>query len=241
MINKNFKETVELFGKHVSDHVKIIEPSFFKVPLLFRVDEVVPKTFIARMPKSAANTENSTVPRVVTASTLLGCMCGHAGVIYYALNRDAGEPCANNYQISAFEFDYALLPDSTLVFDALYNQEAWLVTYDKATIAYKPTHYGEIFIHKINTIMMGNSKVNKVIADMLLKVEDSRGLPLAGNLTLPKGHYYLKIDVTNYAADLVKGNVKRMGFKDSDKIDVTTISESIYKSFREMSVSKVKG
>lgn len=236
--NPDLLRTIDLYGKHVSEHVKIIDPTFLKVPLLFRVDEKVPKTFIPRMPQSANPTENQTVPRVVTATTLLGCMCGHGGIIWLVMTREPNETGNNHYQINAFTFDWALLPDKSLVFDAHDTQEAWLVTYDKSTIDYRPTHYGEFFVHKVNMIIQGNSKVNKLIADILLKIEDSRGLPISGNHVLPKGHYYLKIDVTHFGINEKECEAKRMNFKDSEKIDITPISASAYDSFRKVSVSR---
>ena len=235
---KDFDYSVDLLGKHVSDHVKIIDPTFLKVPLLFRVDEVVPKTFIPRMPKSANETENSTVPRVVTATTLLGCMCGHTAMLWLITTRELGESGNNFYKISAFPFDFALLPDKSLVFDAHDTEEAWLITYDKTTVEYRSIDYGEMFFHKVSTVIQGNSKVNKVIADVLIKVDDSRGLPMAGNHVLEKGHYYLKMDLTYYAKESKEHGTKRMNFKDSEKIDITPVSSSVYKSFKDVSVCK---
>ena len=237
----DFNESLELLGKHVTEHVTVIEPKDLKVPLLFRVDETVPKTFIARMPKSAAQSENSTVPRVVTATTLLGCMCGHAAMIHLILTRWHGEGGNNFYHISAFPFDYALQPDKTLVYDAEDTKEAWLITYDKSTVEYRSIPYGEMFFHKVHVIVRGNSKLNKTIADLLVKVDDPRGLPLAGDKVLEKGYYYLKLDVSNYALGTGKGVPDRMHFEDIDKIDITPISASVYKSFRDVSVTKQKG
>lgn len=235
---KEFNYSVELFGKHVSDHVKVIEPSSLKVPLLFRVDERLPKTFIARMPKSAAPSENSTVPRIVTATTLLGCMCGNAAMVWLITTRQKGETGNNFYYISAFDFDYALLPDRSLVFDAEDTEEAWLITYNKETIEYRAMPYAELFFHKVTTIIKGNSLLNTLIGNILLKIDDPRGLPIAKDLFLKKGFYYIKMDLTHYSQASKEHRVTGMTFKDGDKLDITPISASVYKSFYDISVKR---
>lgn len=235
---KEFEYSVELFGKHVSEHVRVLEPKDLKTPLLFRVDEKVPKTFIARMPASAAQSENSTVPRVVTATSLLGCMCGNAAMVWLLTTREHGESGNNFYKITAFPFEFALLPDKTLVFDAPDTEEAWLITYNKETVEYRGVPYGEMFFHKVTTVIQGNSKVNTIIGNLLLKIDDPRGLPVSKDLFLDKGFYYLKMDLTYYSKASKEHKVKGMTFKDSDKIIITPISAAVYKSFYDISVKK---
>lgn len=238
IIEKDFDHAVSLFGKDVEDHVKKLNAKDLKPSLLFRLDDLLPKVFIPRMPKSAASSENSTVPRVVTATTILGCMCGHAGMIWNVLERDIGKRPCNHYKLSAFNFEKALFPDKTLVFDAEDTQETWLIAYDKSTIAYQAFHYGEIFFHKVSVTTQALSKIDKTVADILVEVIDVRGIYFSEGIFLEKGHYYIKLDVSNYAKKSNNFKVKRMTYRDSDKVDVMKISPSVYKSFRDISVGK---
>lgn len=238
MSKKDFDKALSLLGDHVNNHVKVLTPDQLKVPLLFRLDEYVPKVLIPRMPVSAASNENSTVPRVVTATTIFGCMSGHAAMLWLILDRRLGETGNNHYKLTAFEFDYALLPDNKLVYDASDSQEAWLIAYNQDTTFFKPIFYGEVFFHKVSVIVSGNTKLNKKIAEFLVHVTDQRGVNLTEGIFLEKGYYYVKADVSRYAVPGAKDAPKRLSFKDASYFDVTPVSASVYKSFRDISVTK---
>lgn len=238
MSKKDFDDVVELLGPQVTSNVEKITPKDLKVPLLFRLDEKIPRELIPRMPKSAGYTENQTVPRVVTATTIFGCMTGHAAMLYLLLDRRYDEGGNNHYKLTAYEFEHALLPNNKLVYDASDSQEAWLITYNKETLSYRPIHYGELFFHKVSVIVQGNSILNKKFAEFLIHVTDQRGVQFSEGHFLEKGYYYVKADVSSYALGSAKGIPKRMSIRDNDKFNITPITATVYKSFRDISVTK---
>ena len=238
MSRKDFDRAVELLGEHVTSNVEVLEPKDLKVPLLFRLDEYVPKVLIPRMPASAASSENSTVPRVVTATTIFGCMSGHGAMLWLILDRRIGETGNNHYKLTSYDFEYALLPNKKLVYDAAETREAWLIAYDKDSIAYRPFFHGEVFFHKVSVVIQGNATLNKRIAEILVHITDSRGVEWCEGIFLEKGYYYVKADVSNYALGNGKGVPKRTSYTEKDKFNVTPITASVYKSFRDISVAK---
>ena len=235
---QDFDKALSLLGDEVNKNIVTITPKDLKIPLLFRIDAEVPKTFVPRMPKSAAYTENSTVPRVVTATTLMGCLTGHAHVFWLVTDRNPMEELISHYRISAFEFEHAILPNKKLVYDAEESKEAWLIAYDKTTTEYKAKQYGEFFVIKVSMEARPNAKLNKEIAEIALEVTGNQGLPLGDTIVLSKGHYHLRVDTTTYALGTNKELPKRMSTKDEDKIQVTPISASAYQSFRSLHVKK---
>ena len=235
---EDFEKAISLLGDAVTKNVTTLEPKDLKIPLLFRVDVEVPKTFIPRMPKSAAHTENATVPRVVTATTLLGCMCGHAHMFWLIRDRRAKEELESHYVISAFEFDYALGPNKKLVYDADESKEAWLIAYDAKTTEYRAKKYGELLIMKVSVESRPNEQVNKEISEVAVRVDGDQGLPLGDNIVLTKGFYHLRIDTTTYGLPGGKDLPKRMSTKDDSKIQVTPISSGTYAAFRQLYVKK---
>ena len=235
---KDFDKAVELLGPKVTENATKITPKDLKIPYLLRVDESVPKSFVPRMPASAASSENNTVPRVVTAPTLVGCMCGAAVMLYLLWDRRVGETGNNFYKISGFPFEHALLPNKKLVYDAEDTGEAWLIAYNKDTVEYKALPFGELFFHKVSMTVKGNSKINNQIVEFLVKVSHPEGIPFTKDIFLEKGHYYVKGDFTSYALPDAKGIPKRMSDEDSEKFVVTSITESVYKSFKDVSVKK---
>lgn len=240
MSNAEFNKALELLGDHVNDNVKVITPKDLKVPFLFRVDAKLPKVFIPSMPRSAAGSENSTVARVVTAPTLFGCMSGHSHMVWLLLDRDIGEGGLNHYRISAFDFEKALLPNKKLVYDAEDTEEAWLIAYNKETTEYKYKYYGEMFFHKVSVHIKGNAKVNTHIVDFCIHVAGDQGMPFTNGIFLEKGYYYVKGDFSRYALPGGKGVPKRLSVsgKDDDLFEFTKISDKVYKSFKDISVTK---
>lgn len=235
---EDFEKAVELLGDHVTRNVVTVEPGHLKIPYLLRLDQEVPNILIPRMPKSAADSENATVPRVVTADTVLGCMLGHAHMVWLVWDRDISNP-ENFYLLTGYEFEYGLRPNKNLVYDAERTGEVWLIAYDKATTTYKPLPFGEMFFHKLSTIVIGTTKVNKMVAEIVVKIDHKGGVPLSPKVSLKPGFYYVKMDVTRYGlSQAVK--VPPMSIHDEDLFTVTEISEKMYKSFKDISVKKRK-
>lgn len=235
-IPPELKETLSLYEPKVLKNVVIGKPSDFPTPLLYHITTPgVPNPFWPRMPKSAAPSEDSTVPRVITASTLIGCMNGAAFVVDNATIRQGGDfDCSNYYHILGFEFDYCLLPNNELVYDAEDTQEAWLVAYSRETRAYKHRPIGEFFMHSIVNQMMPNAKVNQQDAIFYLKVTDKVGLAISKGKVLSKGFYKLEIDMTRYVAK----RVRRMRYDDDQVVRITEVSQELYESYRKISVKK---
>lgn len=235
---KDFDKAVELLGPKVTENVTKITPKDLKIPYLLRVDKNLPRSFVPRMPASAASSENNTVPRVVTAPTLVGCMCGAAVMLYRLWDRLVGNPGNNFYKITGFPFEHALLPNKKLVYDAEDTGEAWLIAYNKDTVEFKALPFGEMFFHKVSMTVKGNSKLNNQIVEFLVKVTHPEGIPFTKDIFLEKGHYYVKGDFTRYALPDAKGIPKRMTDEDSEKFVITSITETVYKSFKDVSVAK---
>lgn len=235
-IPQDLKDTLALYEPKVLKNVKIAQPSDFPTPLLYHITVPgVPNPFWPRMPKSAAPSEDATVPRVITASTLIGCMNGATYIVDNAIDRRGGDyPCDNYYHILGFDYDFCLLPNNELVYDAEDTQEAWLVAYDKATRAYKHKQIGEFFMNSIVTKMLPNAKVNQQDAVFCLKVTTNEGLAISKGKILGKGFYKLEMDMTRYIAK----KVRRMRYDDDNLVRVTDITEDLYESYRKISVKK---
>lgn len=237
---KDLKETIALYGADVARNLTIIEKGDLTLPFLLRVDIELPKTFVPRMPMSAADSENSTVPRVVTADTLMGCICGHSDVFYPVKTRSGNREFRNNaFKITHFDFDYALKPTPKLVFDADETGEIWLVTYDKATIQYHAVIHGEFFVNKISIHPRGAEKLNHEFAEICIRITDTRGLMLTPKIHLERGCHYVKINITNYALgqSLIKETKLKRLTKNADaELSVMPIKENVYQSFRMLAV-----
>lgn len=235
-ISKDLKETLSLFAPKIKENVKVCVPEDFPVPYGLRIDPPpVPAEFWPRMPATSAPSEDATVPRVITASTIVGCMNGASYVVATAINREGGElACGNFYHITAFPFEHCLLPNNELVYDAEDTVEQWLICYDKKTKFYRGFQIGEMFFHMATMVMQPNLKLNETIGVFYMAVLQDPGIAITQGKVLKKGFYKLEIDLTRYAAL----EVKRMRFDEDNLVKETPISEELYMSFRKIGVKK---
>lgn len=240
---KDLQEAIELFGEDVAKNLTVVKSDELNPPILLRIDNEIPKSFIPRMPRSAANSENQTVPRVVTARTLMGCICGHAYIFDQVITRYAADEYKNNvFKITAFDFEYALKPSVKLVFDAEETGEHWLIAYNKETTQYTPRLHGEFFVNKISIYPRGSENLNQRVAEICIRVTGSEGLMLTPKIWLPKGYHYAKINITNYALGnkVVKANKLTRMTEHNVEVSVMAIKDNVYRSFYQLSVGNKK-
>lgn len=103
-----------------------------------------------------AFSEDRTVPRVCVADSLYGCMVGYAGIYgdyqyYHPMpkmnSRDnSGVIFRGGWYIYAIDYQEALKPNKSLVYDASDTGEYWLVNYQKDQKPYHPVNIGKFFI-----------------------------------------------------------------------------------------------
>ena len=155
-MNKAEKEKIDHFfsiqSKSTQKNAKVVSREEIGVPLL-HIDKNTPKVFIPCMPKSAADSENTTTSRITVAPTIVGCCKGYSRVEMDFLDGPnkwlPGDPYRAGYEICTFDYEYALEPNEKLVFDAPRTKEHWLVTYSKETQTYKPKKIGKMFFTEI--------------------------------------------------------------------------------------------
>jgi hypothetical protein len=238
---QQLEKAIKLCAPGARDEMEIVESNDLRHPVLIRVDNNIPKVFVPRMPQSAAVTENNTVPRVVTADTLIGCMHGHAHIFWLVKSREPGYEHKNHlFKISGFEPKVAVKPSKKLVFDVPETGEMWLMAYNEKTTHWVPIPYGELFVTEVRIVPNAGSEVNTEIAKFCVSVPDQRGLWLTPKIFLEKGFYYVTMDVTLYGM----GNQaqKQTGLKrfnmNNTPLSHISISEAAYKSFRKLVLGK---
>lgn len=235
-INKDLQETISLYSPEVQKNIRVASADMFPVPYGLRIDPPgFPSEFWPRMPATAAPSEDKTVPRVVTASTIVGCMNGAYFVLDKAQRKAVkSTDCENFYKILRLDFEQCILPSKELVFDAVETQEQWLVAYNKETTNYKPKVIGEMFLTEVSSRMLPNSPVNKTTAVILLAVFEDPGVAITQNKVVGKGFYRVEMDMTRYIAS----KTERMRFDDDSLSIEKPISKELYDSYRKIFVKK---
>lgn len=236
-VNPDFLRQVSLYSQKVIDNTEIRHANSFDVPYGLRIDAPpVPAMLVPRMPSSAASTEDKTVPRVITASTLVGCMNGATYVLSRAQdNKKTPDSVRNYYHITACMFDYCLLPNNYLVFDAEDTQEQWLISYNKHTRAYRPEWIGEMFVSEVQEKMDPNRTHNPTTVTLYAFVKKGFKVPVSLGKVMDEGYHKLIFDFSYYSILEERG---RMNYAKDNTYIHSTISGEEYKSFRTLCVKK---
>ena len=147
-INRAELEQINHFHSMLSENARkntyIAHKDEFRNGCMLHIDAVTPKAFVPMMPRSAAPSEDNTVPRVTVAPTLLGCIIGYARVA-----SDFSNKTFDGYDINRLDFEFGLVPNQKMVYDAQASGEFWLVGYTPQTKEYVPLKIGKLFLKSI--------------------------------------------------------------------------------------------
>jgi hypothetical protein len=200
---------LQLQHADVRENCKIVSSEELGQDFFIRIDKHVPESFYPNMPKSAAPSENTTIPRITCAPTLIGCMIG-----YFRIERDvidgtfkpAGDnrpKFAGGYKISRLPFKYSLKPGSKLVIDSESSDEHWLVPHDVDMVDITPDVVGEIHVDRISYLPVSGHWPGvelviyaKIDADMTLRLNDKT--------TIGKGYWVYTVRWENIRLRSVK-------------------------------------
>ena len=182
-----------LQSKFVQKNAEIVTPAMMGCDYSLRIDRNVPKTFIPKMPRSAMNSENDSCARVCVAATLLGCYVGFSrgendvieGSVQWKGEKDN---FLGGYTISRLDFKHALKPGVKLVPDAELTEELWLVSYNKATLEYKPNVIGKMFVSDLTYLPVSGRRPNLEIV-FFVENNSSDDLILSKEVSVPPASY----------------------------------------------------
>ena len=187
--DQEFKDFLSLQTDKVKRNVTIVTPRSLGQNFFLHIDpEKTPKEFIPMMPRSAATSEDNTVPRITVADTLRGCMQGWGRMLH-----SFHEWQTVGLHICKLEFDFALKPNRKLVFDAEETGECWLVTYNVDTRKYKPVNIGKLFLHKVGYTFVEKLKRTIAVGDVYMEIFSDDLVRVNNKISVTKGYYKLEI------------------------------------------------
>jgi hypothetical protein len=162
--------------------------------------------------------EDRTIPRICAASTLLGCIYGHTGVHYMAMDRfvDDGKSTWNGvFAVYRIPVEAVIKPSKKLVPDAPQTGEVWVVPYEPSLYEINPIRIGAMFLHDVlERATNGQKIINNTI---FLKVDQPYALEKD------------KLSPGFYAFDL-PGDLTAYGGNPMEKVvNLRTISASEWK------------
>lgn len=128
--------------------------------------------------------------------------------------------------IHELEFEYALKPNTKLVYDTKRSDEHWFVTYSPDTRAYRGRVIGKMFIQEIRTYSR-SKKETIAVASLFVEINKPEGIRFSKNLFLEKGYYSIEgiFDVDYCAWD------------DDKEIQVKVIDKSTYEKVKTQSAA----
>lgn len=182
------------FTNKVQNNVTIVTPDTLQQDCVYHIAWQRFSYLVPNVSRRASPTEDNTVPRIHTALSLLGCLRGYAGITWQIFHNVAHPKVkAHEYKggwyLFSVPFDYALAPNTKLVFDSDYTKEHWLITYDAETRTYKPRHTHRFYFTKLEVIPLNTGKTENTLT-LLLEIIPGATIHLTDDGILLKEGYY---------------------------------------------------
>jgi len=139
----DFRAAMQLISPKVSKHLKPVAKEDLETKTLYHVslDHSIP-VFIPQVSARTVTDEDVRVPRICTATNLLGCLVGYSAMWGDYYNKQNKE----GWAVYEFDFDLAVRPTETLLPDREETGEYWLITYNRETREYRPKIQGNIWL-----------------------------------------------------------------------------------------------
>ena len=192
MSKQEFLESYELITPNVRKNTTIVTPETLGQNVFYHIAKTKMKSLVPNVSRKAAPSEDNTVPRVYVAPTLLGCIAGYVLLIYeafelYPTDKNTPDTWLGGCYIYTIPFEYALKPNSKLLYDAEVSDEHWLISYNRDTITYKPSYVTKMVVIALRSNSFYNGSIVREL-DILIEVSES-GIHL-DKKTYVEGGYY---------------------------------------------------
>ena len=180
---------LSLYPDNITKHLSIIKYSDIGHEL-YHISTKRQRELVPNISRRSSYKENNTIPRVHTAPYLLGCMASVANIAYKAIYTDTAESkeYKGGWYIHAVDYDIALKPDTTLVFDVNQTDETWLVAYNE-TISTYPTRVIGKFIPTLIEYTPVYRKPHIETIQIALNITDKNGAWLTKDTYVAPGYY----------------------------------------------------
>ena len=160
MASKEMQAFIKLLAPKVAENVTVKTPKDLGVDRLLHVSTNAKiNNFVPMVSQRTLADEDRTVPRICTATNIIGCLKGYQNHINDFNNQ---EPLT----IYGLKFEEALIPSEKLLPDVFETDEAWLVTYNTKTRMYPAEKVGELFISSLR-YFAGSSRYSMEIYAMV--------------------------------------------------------------------------
>lgn len=186
------------------------------------------KIFSPKISTRTLTTEDRSVPRVSTSTSIIGCMNGYQSIFSDMAGRER-KNFTGLYTVYELPYQYAVKPSKTLLKDVALSDEYWLVSWKKETYSIRPNVAAEFNIVQVETTYGSDGEDKRVT--MFVKVL-GESLYLTHDIKLVKGYYEITLRNYDYNYPLENNN----------KIEVREITENDYNKVTSLSIMiKKKG
>lgn len=189
------------------------------------------KVFCPRISDRQMSTEDRTVPRVVTATSLYGCILAYASAHEDYMKMESKQAnkdskWRNGYYIYKLDYQFCLKPTNKLVPDVAFTDETWLVSYSPETKNYPSSRIGKLFITEIKNIIVGD-KLPEVDASACVEVLDPAGIQLSKNQRLAQGYWLVELSIWD------RESWRNLAWTNDKEIKVKQISKEEYLGYKQ--------
>ncbi len=223
---EEFDKAYQLLNPNVKKNTTIVLADD-KNPYALHISKIKQKYLTPNISKKSSANEDNTVVRVYVSDNLLGCIIGYYSLIHESIfNQSTENGFKNIYYLHYIPYNFAIKPNSKLVYDADVTNEYWLIPYNKNTVKYKTDKISEFFVNE-TTITPNSIKDNVIMKNYKLTIYSYFPIPTItyysnNDINKPvilKGYYKLYMFSSDYMDYKIIGHeeINKSVFEDSKK------------------------
>lgn len=155
--------------------------------------------FVPSVTKRSLDGEDRSIPRISTAPTVAGCIMGYASDIHDFMERPtcaSGDGqrkvrFAGGWAIYGIPFEFALVPDKTLLPDVKRTDEHWLVNYSPRWTTYPAQILGKFYYEEVRHVATAKGPVS--VLTIMLEVLTDTPILFDRRTRLTRGYWKLSV------------------------------------------------
>lgn len=178
--------------------------------------------FTPKVSRRTLSSEDRSLPRISTSTSLIGCMNGYQSMVSDMDGREA-KKFTGIFKVYSLPYQYAIKPSKRLLADVDNSDEYWLISWKKETYSTVPVMVADFTIPKIESVY-GSDGIDKTFHVFIKVLNDALYLDHERKLT--KGCYHVTLRGYNFKYPL----------RNNQLITVEPISENDYNRTTSLSM-----
>lgn len=190
---KDMRDFLRLTFPDKKGEVEIVERTD-DYPVMYHIstDSKIPEFTPRVAARSGGKVEDTTLPRICVAPTLMDCYTGYGNALWdFEWGTKREDNFLGGYYVYALPYRLALKPSTQLLSDVSKTNEHWLVGYSTKRFRYKPEIVAKTWVAEHKKTQANENKIHDF--QIYVEVYEGHSLRLTEDVVLTQGYWELTL------------------------------------------------